>query len=129
MHSNDFFLYITSFLSNARKKQELRRQYIVKLMVQKSVCTPLWRMVMRWRDFDESSVLNNDVKKKAVKKAQRTYLSFSVFLKCSFATFSNASKPYCFTNCFAHASTLFPAPFAKCIFHFASISSIFFKKA
>lgn len=23
---------------------------------------------MRWRDFDESSVLNNDVKKKAVKK-------------------------------------------------------------
>ena len=51
MHSNDFFLYITSFLSNARKKQELRRQYIVKLMVQKSVCTPLWRMAMRWNDL------------------------------------------------------------------------------
>lgn len=80
-------------------------------------------------DLDEFYVLDNDTKKKAVKKAQRTYLSFSVFLKCSFATFSNASKPYCFTNCFAHASTLLPAPFAKCIFHFASISSIFFKNA
>lgn len=80
-------------------------------------------------DFDESCVLDNDAKKKAVKKAQRTHFSFSVFLKCSFATFSNASKPYCFTNCFAHASTLLPAPFAKCIFHFASISSIFFKNA
>ena len=70
-----------------------------------------------------------NLKKEESKKTQRTYLSFSVFLKCSFATFSNASKPYCFTNCFAHASTLLPAPFAKCIFHFVSISSIFFKNA